>query len=363
MALETRRDAISRVVAWVAMLGVVGWSYEAQAQEPEICPDSFDVGGGFRIPICRNYALEKTQPKVTRAVVAIHGAERRATETYAGVMAAAEEAGEDSNTLIVAPQFLNETDSGRQDDVLYWTGTAWRFGNRSVNGNPRLSSYEVLDAILITIAESGNFPNLATLVVAGHSAGGQLTQRFASASPAEIQISEDTSIPMRYVAMNPGSWLYLDPVRWDPDSESFIPPDPQACPGYDDYGYGLHANLNEYMRAVGPSAIRKRFGQRRLAYLLGDQDICQPDEECTTPPGSPPPDGGCAAMLQGAYRFERGSIFYEYIQYFYGSDIVTRHSLAIVPGVGHDATAMFTSSQSLSAIFDYRPCGGSERVK
>jgi len=362
MGLEGRRSASARLAVWVAILGA-GWIHEAQAQEPEICPDTFQAGGGFRIPICRNYALEKTQPKVTRAVVAIHGAERRATETYAEVIAAADEAGEDSNTLIVAPQFLNETDPGLPDDVLYWTGTAWRFGNRSVNGNPRVSSYEVLDAILITIAEGGNFPNLATLVVAGHSAGGQFTQRFASASPAEIQISEDTGIPARYVAMNPGSWLYLDPGRWDPDSESFVPPDPQGCLGYDDYGYGLHANLNEYMRAVGPDSIRKRFGQRRLAYLLGDQDICRPDEECTTPPGSPPPDGGCAANLQGAYRFERGSIFYEYIQYFYGPDIVTRHSLDIVPGVGHDGTAMFTSNQSLTAIFDYGPCGVNERVK
>jgi hypothetical protein len=341
---------------WVAILGVAGWTHQAQAQGPEICPDSFAVDGGFRIPICRNYALEETQLKVTRAVVAIHGAERRATETYAAVIAAAEEAGEDSNTLVVAPQFLNETDPGLPDDVLYWSGTAWRFGNRSVNGNPRLSSYAVLDAILIAIAEGGHFPNLATLVVAGHSAGGQFTQRFASASSAEIQISEDPGVPIRYVVMNPGSWLYLDPARWDPNSESFIPPDPQCCPGYDDYGYGLHANLNEYMRAVGPDEIRKRFGQRRLAYLLGDQDICRPDEQCTTPPGSPPPDGGCAALLQGSYRFERGSIFYEYVQYFYGPEIVTRHSLDIVPGVGHDGTAMFTSSQSLNAIFDYAPC-------
>src|SRR5262249_40217367 len=268
MDLKTRRSA--RLAAWLVALTFAAGTQDLQAQAPEICPDSFDVGGGFRIPICRNYALQQTQLKVTRAVVAIHGAERRATETYAAVIAAAEEAGEDSNTLVVAPQFLNETDPRRPDDVLYWTGTPRRFCNRSVNGTSRLSSYAVLDAILIAIAEGGHFPNLATLVVAGHSAGGQFTQRFASASSAEIQISEDPGIPIRYVVMNPGSWLYLDPARWDPNSESFIPPDPQCCPGYDDYGYGLHANLNEYMRAVGPAEIRKPFGQRRLADLLGD---------------------------------------------------------------------------------------------
>ncbi len=353
MRRDKRRGAIARLGPWAAILSIAVWIEAGQAMAREICSDAFEVAGGFNIPICDNYGLETLQTQVTRAVIAIHGAERRATVTYAAVLVAAQAAGEDANTLIVAPQFLNEADPGRSDDILYWTGAAWRFGNRSVNGQPRVSSYEVLDIILTTIVDSGNFPNLATLVVAGHSAGGQFTQRFSAASPAEIHISEELAIPMRYVVMNPGSWLYLDPARWDPDSACFLPPDPQACPGYDDYGYGLRANLNEYMRAVGPNAIRAQFGQRRVAHVLGDQDICRPGEVCTTPPGSPPPDGGCAAMLEGGHRFERGSIFYEYIQYFYGTQILDRHSLHIVPGVGHDGTAMFTSAESVSAIFDY----------
>jgi hypothetical protein len=326
----------------------------ARSQTPELCPDQIEVSGSFKIPYCHSHPLDAPQSQVTRAVIAIHGAERRATVTYAGVVAAAQASGEDGNTLIIAPQFLNQTDIGLPDDILYWTGTAWRFGNRSVNG-PRISSYEVLDRILALIVDSGNFPSLSTVVVAGHSAGGQSVQRFAGATPSEAHISGDLGLSMRFVVMNPGSWLYLDPARWDPETASFAPPDSTSCPGYDDYGFGLQANLNEYMRAVGADAIRAQFGQRRLAYLLGDQDICLPDEVCTTPPGSPPPDGGCAASLQGQNRFERGTRYYQYAQYFYSTEILDRHSLEIVPGVGHDGTAMFTSDGSLRAIFDYAP--------
>lgn len=327
----------------------------AQGQVPEICPDQFPLSSGFKIPYCHNYPLDIPRPIVDRLVIAIHGAERQATITYDAVLAAAQTAGEDATTLIIAPQFLNEQDTGLPDDVLYWTGAFWRLGNNSVNGQPRVSSYEVLDIILSQIADSGNFPNIRNAIVAGHSAGGQFTQRFAAGSPVENHISAELGIPMRYVVMNSGSWLYLDPARWDPDTTSFTPPDPASCPGYDDYPYGLRANLNQYMRAAGADMIRTRYGQRQLAYLLGDQDICRPDEVCTTPPGSPPPDAGCAAMLQGATRFERGTTFYGYVQYYYPDDILNRHSLDIVPGVGHDGNAMFASSGSLCRIFDYTP--------
>jgi len=327
----------------------------ARSQTPELCPGELEVGDNFKIFYCSSHPLfDAVQPQVTRAVIALHGAERRATVTYDGVFAAAQTSGQDANTLIIAPQFLNQADIGERTDILYWTGTTWRFGNRSLNG-PRPSSYEVLDGLLRRIVDDGRFPNLTSVVVAGHSAGGQFVQRFAGATPTEPHISGKLGIPMRFVVMNPGSWLYVDPARWDPPSEGFIPPDPESCPGYDDYGYGLAAGLNQYMAAVGAPAIRTQYGQRRLAYILGDQDICRPDETCTTPPGSPPPDGGCAAELQGQHRFERGTVYYQYIQYVYPPGILDRHSLDVVPGVGHDGTAMFGSDASLRAIFDYPP--------
>jgi hypothetical protein len=60
------------------------------------------------------------------------------------VLAAAQTAGADATTLIIASQFLNTGDvGGLPDNLLYWSGAFWRFGNRSVNGR-RISSYEVL---------------------------------------------------------------------------------------------------------------------------------------------------------------------------------------------------------------------------
>ena len=43
-----------------------------------------------------------------------------------------------------------------------------------------ISSFEVIDQIISHIAEPDLFPNLATIVVAGHSAGGQHVNRYAA---------------------------------------------------------------------------------------------------------------------------------------------------------------------------------------
>jgi hypothetical protein len=60
-------------------------------------------------------------------------------------------------------------------------------------------------------------------------------------------------------------------------------------------------------------------------------------------------------MLQGANRFERGSIFFNYLQDpdVYGPDILNHQVRETVPGVGHDSTAMFASSPALRWLFDF----------
>src|SRR5262249_6469273 len=59
------------------------------------------------------------------------------------------------------------------------------------------------------------------------------------------------------------------------------------------------------------------------------------------------------AMLQGANRFERGSIFFDYLQDYYGPGILNRQVRETVPGVGHDSTAMYASGPALKWLFDF----------
>jgi hypothetical protein len=315
-----------------------------------ICDDrlSFTVGSRvYQIPYCHNFPIDEPNGDVTRVIVAIHGAQRTAVTTYRDVMAAAQAAGADQTSLIIAPQFLNQDDIaqyGLPDDILFWTNNQWRLGDRSANMTPRparVSSYALVDELLDRIADSENFPNLTTVIVAGHSGGGQFSQHFAAGSLVENHLFGELGLAVRYVTMNPGTYLYLDPARSVPDSEEFAPPKGVECPDYDRYGYGL-VNLNNYMAMAGMDTIRCQYEPRQVLYILGELDTAI-DAEL---------DVSCPANLQGANRFERGSTYFRYLQYFYGANILNYHVLETVPGVGHSSALMYASSSSLRWLFD-----------
>jgi hypothetical protein len=315
-----------------------------------LCDDrlSFTVGTHtYQIPYCHNFPIDMPNADVTRIIVAIHGAQRTAVTTYHDVMAAAKAAGADQTSLIIAPQFVNQDDVaqyGLADDILFWTNNQWRLGDRSANSDPRpanVSSYALVDELLSRIADSGNFCNLSTVIVSGHSGGGQFSQHFAAGSLGENHLVGELGLSVHYVTMNPGSLLYLDPARRVPDTDMFAPPDAGECPNYNRYGYGLD-NLNAYMARAGAQAIRCQYGQREVVYILGEEDT-HIDAEL---------DVSCPACLQGANRFERGSTYYRYLQYFYGPNILNYHVLETVPGVGHSSPLMYLSGSSLRWLFD-----------
>jgi hypothetical protein len=313
---------------------------------------AFDVGTHtWKIPYNHSQPLDVLNTDVTRVIVAVHGIERTAVSTYNDVLAAAQAAGADGTTLIIAPQFLNESDITTYslgNDYLYWN-SPWRDGARSssTTGHPRaarVSSFTVIDDLLTSIADSGNFPNLNTVIVSGHSAGGQLVQHYAASSAVETHLSGDLGLSVRYVAMNPGSYLYLDRNRWDPVSGTFTVP--TGTPGYNNYPYGLD-NVSpteySYVAAVDPVTIQAQYGQRQVIYILGEQDLGTDHNLDTSPP----------AMLQGANRFERGSLFFAYLQDYYGPGVLDYQTLETVPGVGHDSTLMYASAPAANWLFDF----------
>jgi hypothetical protein len=54
-------------------------------------------------------------------------------------------------------------------------------------------------------------------------------------------------------------------------------------------------------------------------------------------------DTGCEARLQGEHRLERGHRFFAYLGHTFGTDIYDRHSLEILPGIGHSGRSMLRS--------------------
>ena len=147
--------------------------------------------------------------------------------------------------LLVAPKFAIATEAPAATQLYWPTAGEWSKGGQSSAAGRAwcLSSFAVLDKLVGRLR--GTFANLRTVVVIGHSAGGQMAQRYAAASG-------DSGL--QFVVMNPGSYLYLSPERPTAGGGYAVP---AAAPSdYDDYKYGLE-DLEDvpYVEAVGASAL------------------------------------------------------------------------------------------------------------
>ena len=311
-------------------------------------------GSVLQVPYDANTSLSISSAQIQRAVVLVPGSSRSSSYAYDTLLEAAATAGVNAGTtLFVAPQFLIEADIdslGLPANWLFWSEGGWKEGSQSlttlVNPRPaRLSSFAVMDSILHRIASRN--PNLISVVVAGHSAGGQFVQRFAAGSLVEQTLQSEFGVDIAYVVANPSSYLYFDPQRVVAGTQDqFAVPSAsvvQSCPGFDDYKYGLQAR-NTYMSRLSKTQIRNQFAASQVSLLLGELDV---------DPNALDLDIGCAAMLQGANRFERGTIYGNYILHFFGPAVALTHRTIPIPGVGHDSRDMFTSACGAALLFGH----------
>ena len=294
-------------------------------------------GETLELAYCSNADPERANAAVRTVVVAMHGSERNACD-YAGyAVDSASAAGTLESTLVVAPKFAASDDLSDEDtSTLYWTDSSdgWRSGEASLTDPlPRpwtISSFAALDELVATVDDTAKFPNLTRVVVAGHSAGGQVVNRYSLGTPGP---SGDDAVDVRYVVMNPSSYVYLSAARFT-DRGFGIPTADQIaqCPDYDQYKYGMEGR-NDYMSSLDAEAMIQRFVSRDVVYLLGESD---------TDPEDSSMDTGCEAELQGTQRFERGTKYWRSLQTVVGPSIVRHQSLVTVPEVGHDGHDMFT---------------------
>lgn len=300
--------------------------------------ERFTIGAtGLFIPLYRNYPLTEVQEGIEHAVIVIHGTSRNADDYYLRMYHAVRKANLTPSTLVISPRFMIAEDTPAVDEFYWDENSEWKIGDYSSDQlASRVSSFTVIDKLIETLGDIDLFPAMKHILIAGHSAGGQFVQRFAAGSAAE----DATDIPLRYAVANPSSYLYLNNQRIVADSlDTFAVPETD-CTGYNDYKYGLE-NLNPYMANVGAAQIPGRYLGRDLLYLLGEDDIDQAGDSL---------DLTCPAMLQGAQRLERGTIFYNYLAYYIGSAI---HDKVIVPGVAHDSDAIFNSDEGVQAMFGW----------
>jgi pimeloyl-ACP methyl ester carboxylesterase len=311
--------------------------------------------GPARSMVYASYPLDVPNPAITRALIMVHGAGRNADHYFETSMAAGFLAGALDNTVIIAPHFIAGNDKPAPNEVMWpERGENWRSGGASPT-NPTLTSFGFLDTLVLRLADKKTFPNLRRIVIAGHSAGGQVATRYEMAN----RVHGTPGVSISYVVANPSTYAWPAATRPLPTGDAdptdaykeslgknqdsvhtnftFGAFDTTKAPNYDRWPAGLEDRRTGYTAGMSDDQLKKQLAERPTTYLLGQVDVL--------PLGGF--DSSPSAMAQGPTRRARGEAFFKYITQTLGA----KQTAIIVPECGHNDRCIFTTDIVFPVIF------------
>jgi len=311
------------------LVSVVAPLNASEKIDPEKFRGTLTTSQGGGVVYYRTHPFNRSHPSVRRAVIVVHGLGRTANGYFRSVLESALADHRGTGTAIVAPRFPIADDKPAAG-LHAWTG-GWAIGHRSLAPR-RISSYQVIDEVFDRLRDRKRFPNLSQVVLAGHSAGGQFVNRFVAGGQARV----NDGVRLKFLVMNPSSYIYLDKRRPVPGKAGMFA-EPKGVKDFNRYKYGLDG-LNAYMKTRGRKAILKQMQARRVYYLGGTRDT-----------GSTNLDQRPQAMIQGRHRFERWRNYRLYVKLFprWSANAVFRP----VPDIGHSGRQMFNSAAAKQVLF------------
>lgn len=350
-------------------------------------------------------SLDVTDEKVKTVIITVHGSSRVSTNYLCFMMRTVQDyvasksgkmrdeinqtdgAVSEEEYLVIAPWFLAPEDGHPESSsdlpYLKWDdhhpiSHTFRYGAESlpVDGSNTVSSFAALDVLLETLCAKQSFPNLEKIVVAGHSAGGQVVHRWGvSSSSWCLDTNENESHPnVKLVAANPRSYVYLDGRRYfstdkdDGDEEALkslelrelTSQERDDCPGYNSYAWGLADNTElpapYFISNLAPfedandKEVFCRYAARDVTYLSGERDVETLGNQICNEDG-----------YQGPTRRQRSERFYASLQVigkeagYCGQDEDPSnkiHDRVLVKNVGHDHALIFLMEEGLRVLFE-----------
>ncbi|PWZ02982.1 hypothetical protein BCV70DRAFT_197222 [Testicularia cyperi] len=235
--------------------------------------------------------------------------------------------------LIVAPTWLNTDDrsaGAAQENDLLFNGGGWATGSNSRGpGDTSVSSFTVLDMLSQKFLDKSTYPKVGQVVIAGHSLGGSLTQKYAMLRKTDS--TNDAN--MNYFVGNPGSYVW--PISDRPVSN---PSDTSCASTVNEWGYGLES-LPSYGRSGGStSEIASRYYGRNVIYGLGLSD-------------SEGGDSHCEAQYQGTSHLTRGQNFQRALESANNGNVPSSQIFNYVAGVAHEDYLIFSDPTSQYYLF------------
>ncbi len=273
-----------------------------------------------------NQDLTLPNAAIEKAIITIHGSERNAGTYYNSVEVMAKKQNVLDKTIVVATHF-KESQDNLLDGEFYFDPEGWLSGDEALN-RPDVSSFEIMDYMIALLANKNHYPKLKEIVITGHSAGGQLTQRYAVGSSLDERFPD---IKFRYIVANPGSYLYLTPNR--PFAGN-----PRCA--YNDYKFGLNRPNNYMSQTMSLSTkdeMISNYLKKDVVYFIGESDTRSDDI-----------DQSCPAVFQGINRLVRGRSYMKQLSTEFPSN---KHHIFTAPGVGHTQWGMYSSEMGIKVLF------------
>ena len=168
-----------RMMSCGVLLALGVW---AQAVEIDIASKRYPIeidGVKAFVPYESSQDLSVKNDSITRVIYAVHSASYNAKSYFNRANELVDKVpGQKNKTLIIAPHLLDKSCVGNPENlnILYWEIPVFRGTSRGFFKDARVtvSGFELIDRMLKDVVMSGNFPNLKTIIILGHSAGGQM---------------------------------------------------------------------------------------------------------------------------------------------------------------------------------------------
>ena len=355
----------------LSLLFTLAAAYPAHAQaragagactaSSKTCTEFVPVGtAGGRSLVYRTYSLTARNERIRRALIMVHGTNRNPDRYFRTAVTAAFMAGALDDAMVIAPRVASAQGSCRdvlEPNEISWScgGDSWRSGGVAAS-HPDVTSFDFMDAILKRLADKKVFSNLASIVIAGHSAGGQFVARYEMAN----KLHETLGVRVSYFVANPSSYAWPDATRPLPVDDA-APANAQlgwkeetphtkfsygafdgvaACANYNRWPFGLEQRTTGYTAGQSDEQLKKQMVSRPTTYLLSQVD--------TLPLGGF--DSSCSAMAQGATRRARGEAYVNFLNTTLGA----KHNVLVIPECGHNDRCVYTTDEVLDVIFPKR---------
>lgn len=320
---EVLQDPISFSIT-TEMSGVVN-SLAPCTSTTEDCLSVVSYGDGD-FSYYSNYPLSLEEASLTdikNAILVVHGLNRNNDDYYTWLGQSLRALDVENKTILIAPKFKIESEATGND--YYWSSTGWREGENSVNAS-KISSFALVDSIMLQLSNKTLFPNLKKIIVTGHSSGGLFTHLYGASNEVENTL---TDYEVAYIVANSQYFYYPDDERINESNGMLYTP--SGCTGYNYWPLGYQL-APSYVQLHTQEEINAQFIQRNMLYLLGNGTGSDGALNTTD----------CNATLLGSTRYDRGVNMYDYMNLkFTGNN----HSKVIVEGIGHDGQGMYTSSE------------------